>query len=148
MTRYFMSIHEAAELIVQAGALSEGGDIFLLEMGEPVAIKALAENMIRLAGLSVRSDDNPRGDVAIVEIGARPGEKLTEELFYDPARAQKTRQPKILRSVFTDRNGGGDIGSALAQLDAALAAQDEAETRRVLFAFVTERPQPSVGAVP
>ena len=57
MTRYFMSIHEAAELIVQAGALSEGGDIFLLDMGEPMLIRDLAENMIRLAGLTVRIDD-------------------------------------------------------------------------------------------
>ena len=76
MTRYFMSIHEAAELIVQAGALAEGGDIFLLEMGEPVRIRDLAENMIRLAGLSVQSADNPDGDIEIVETGARPGEKL------------------------------------------------------------------------
>ena len=62
MTRYFMSIHEAAELIVQAGAMAEGGDIFLLDMGKPVAIRDLAENMIRLAGLTVKSEANPGGD--------------------------------------------------------------------------------------
>jgi FlaA1/EpsC-like NDP-sugar epimerase len=135
MTRYFMSIHEAAELIVQAGALAEGGDIFLLEMGEPVAISDLAENMIRLAGLSVKSDDNPRGDVAIVETGARPGEKLTEELFFDPANALRTTQPKILRSPPSARPTD-DLVPALAALTAALEAEDEAELRRVLFDYV------------
>src|SRR5690606_38447835 len=63
MTRYFMSIQEAAELIVQAGALSKGGDVFLLDMGEPMLISELAENMIRLAGLSVRNEANPNGDI-------------------------------------------------------------------------------------
>lgn len=136
MTRYFMSIHEAAELIVQAGALSEGGDVFLLEMGEPVAIRDLAENMIRLAGLTVRDDANPRGDIAIVETGIRPGEKLFEELFYDPQHATRTRQPRILRAANGEHNGGGDLPQALARLEAALKAQDEAETRRVLFTFI------------
>lgn len=136
MTRYFMSIHEAAELIVQAGALAEGGDIFLLEMGEPVAIHDLAENMIRLAGLSVKSDDNPAGDIAIVETGARPGEKLTEELFFNPANAVRTSRPKILRSPPSVR-GTDDLDTALAALAAALEAEDEAELRRVLFGYVT-----------
>ena len=135
MTRYFMSIHEAAELIVQAGALAEGGDIFLLEMGEPVAIRDLAENMIRLGGLSVKSDDNPKGDIAIVETGARPGEKLTEELFFDPANALRTTQPKILRSPPSSRQTG-DLVPALAALTAALEAENEAELRRVLFDYV------------
>src|SRR5690606_14065419 len=90
MTRYFMSIQEAAELIVQAGALSAGGDVFLLDMGEPIAIVELAENMVRLAGLSVRTDDNPDGDIDIVVTGKRPGKKLYEELFYDSASATAT----------------------------------------------------------
>src|SRR5690606_20893829 len=80
MTRYFMSIQEAAELIVQAGALSEGGDVFLLDMGQPMLISDLAENMIRLAGLSVRKESNPHGDIEIVVTGKRPGEKMYEEL--------------------------------------------------------------------
>jgi FlaA1/EpsC-like NDP-sugar epimerase len=136
MTRYFMSIHEAAELIVQAGGLSEGGDIFLLEMGEPVGIKDLAENMIRLAGLAVRNDANPNGDIAITTIGTRPGEKLTEELFYDPALATRTRQPRILRATSGERMSV-DMPAALAELSAALGRQDEAETRRLLFGFIT-----------
>ena len=137
MTRYFMSIHEAAELIVQAGALSEGGDIFLLDMGEPIRIRDLAENMIRLAGLSVRSAENPEGDIEIAVTGSRPGEKLYEELFYDPARATRTVQPRIFRSPSAAR-GTTDLPEALARLEAALVAEDEAETRRVLFDFVAE----------
>src|SRR6185312_9040617 len=86
MTRYFMSIHEAAELIVQAGALSEGGEIFLLEMGQPVKIRDLAENMIRLAGLSVRSPENPDGDIAIRSLHAafeRQDEAKVRELLFE-----------------------------------------------------------------
>lgn len=135
MTRYFMSIHEAAELIVQAGAMAEGGDIFLLEMGQPVRIRDLAENMIRLAGLSVKSAENPSGDIAILETGARPGEKLTEELFFDPANAVRTDQPKILRAPRSGRQAP-DLTAALAALTAALEAEDVPELRRVLFDFV------------
>jgi FlaA1/EpsC-like NDP-sugar epimerase len=132
MTRYFMSIHEAAELIVQAGALSEGGDIFLLEMGEPVRIRDLAENMIRLAGLTVRTPDNPTGDIAIEVTGIRPAEKLFEELFYDAAQATRTRQPKIMRARMSERSNT-DIEAALAELRAAFDRQDENEVRRILF---------------
>lgn len=137
MTRYFMSIQEAAELIVQAGALSQGGDVFLLDMGEPVLIADLAENMIRLAGLSVRSEANPSGDIAIVTIGKRPGEKLYEELFYDQSSAVRTRHQKIWRStakVTEDRS----VASYLTDLHAALADQDEKRAREVLFALIAE----------
>jgi FlaA1/EpsC-like NDP-sugar epimerase len=135
MTRYFMSIHEAAELIVQAGALSEGGDLFLLEMGEPVKIRSLAENMIRLAGLSLKSPTSPGGDIEIKVTGSRPGEKLYEELFYDPSQATRTRQARILRSTVGERSNG-DIEDALAELHAAMDREDEAELRRLLFAFI------------
>jgi len=137
MTRYFMSIHEAAELIVQAGALSQGGETFLLEMGQPVRVAELAENMIRLAGFSVRSADNPDGDIEIVVTGSRPGEKLYEELFYDHSQAEPTRQPKILRSAVGEHSDG-DVEAALAELTAALEQQDEAAARRVLFEFISE----------
>jgi FlaA1/EpsC-like NDP-sugar epimerase len=138
MTRYFMSIHEAAELIVQAGAMAEGGDIFLLDMGQPVAIRDLAENMIQLAGLTVRSEAQPDGDIAIVETGARPGEKLHEELFFDPANAMPTPQSRIMRAPPASRSTNG-LEAALRDLEAALAAGDEAEIRRVLFGFVEKR---------
>jgi FlaA1/EpsC-like NDP-sugar epimerase len=136
MTRYFMSIHEAAELIVQAGTLSEGGELFLLDMGDPVKIRDLAENMIRLAGLSVRSPENPHGDIGIAVIGARPGEKLHEELFYDPAQAAPTRHPKILRARMGQPPDGG-LEAALADLQAALERADEPALRKVLFGFIS-----------
>jgi FlaA1/EpsC-like NDP-sugar epimerase len=136
MTRYFMSVHEAAELIVQAGALSEGGDFFLLEMGAPIAIRTLAENMVRLAGLSVRSAANPGGDIEINTIGSRPGEKLSEELFYNASEVMRTRHPKILRAPRASRLDGLDV--ALSALMAALASVDETEVRRLLFAFTEE----------
>ena len=135
MTRYFMSIHEAAELIVQAGALSEGGDIFLLEMGEPVRIGELADNMIRLAGLSVREAGNPQGDIEVVVTGIRPGEKMFEELFYDASQAEKTRQPKILRAKMT-RHSNRDIEGGLVALGASLEAEDEGAARKVVFEFI------------
>ncbi|MDB5562284.1 MAG: polysaccharide biosynthesis protein [Hyphomicrobiales bacterium] len=135
MTRYFMSLHEAAELIVQAGSLSQGGDTFLLEMGEPIAVRELAENMIGLAGLTVRSSANPTGDIEIKEIGIRPGEKLEEQLFYDPAAAIPTQQPKILRANQRDVSAAA-IDKPLAELSAALRAQDEPEVRRILFTAI------------
>lgn len=137
MTRYFMSIHEAAELIVQAGALSEGGDIFLLDMGEPIRIRELAENMIRLAGLTERTAKNPQGDIEIAVTGSRPGEKLYEELFYDPAHAMRTAQPRIFRSPSGVRRTD-DLPVALERLEAALRAEDEAQVRDVLFGYVAE----------
>jgi FlaA1/EpsC-like NDP-sugar epimerase len=139
MTRYFMSLHEAAELIVQAGSLSEGSDIFLLEMGEPIAIRELAENMIGLAGLSVRSPANPNGDIEIRVIGARPGEKLQEQLFYDPAAATATQQPKILRAK-RPSPGTVEMEKPLAELSEALRAQNEAEVRLILFAAIKVQP--------
>jgi FlaA1/EpsC-like NDP-sugar epimerase len=135
MTRYFMSIHEAAELIVQAGTLSQGGDLFLLDMGQPVKIRDLAENMIRLGGLTVRSDKNPDGDIEITVTGARPGEKLFEELFYDPAQAETTRHPKVMRARMGQRYNT-DLDAALRELAAALENADEAALRRVLFEFI------------
>ena len=132
MTRYFMSIHEAAELIVQAGALSGGGEIFLLEMGQPVRIRDLAENMVRLAGLSQRTEQNPGGDIEISVTGIRPGEKLYEELFYDESQASRTKQPKILKARMGQRSNF-DFEASLTELKAALERQDEAEVRRILF---------------
>lgn len=137
MTRYFMSIHEAAELIVQAGALSQGEDIFLLEMGEPVRIRDLAENMIRLSGMSVRDERNPDGDIEIAVVGKRPGEKMYEELFYDEAHAERTAQPKILRASSRELPGR-EVEAALASLREALLGRDEAKIRRLLFDFIDE----------
>jgi FlaA1/EpsC-like NDP-sugar epimerase len=81
ITRYFMTIPEAAQLVIQAGSLGQGGDVFVLDMGEPVKIVELAEKMIHLSGLSIRSERNPQGDISIEFTGLRPGEKLYEELL-------------------------------------------------------------------
>jgi FlaA1/EpsC-like NDP-sugar epimerase len=97
ITRYFMTIPEAAQLVIQAGAMGQGGDVFVLEMGEPVKIVELAEKMIRLSGLSVRSSKNPQGDIAIEFTGLRPGEKLYEELLIGD-NASPTDHPMIMRA--------------------------------------------------
>ena len=81
IVRYFMTIPEAAQLVIQAGALGNGGDVMVLDMGEPIKIRDLAERMIHLSGLRVKSDDDPEGDIEIVYTGLRPGEKLYEELL-------------------------------------------------------------------
>lgn len=139
MTRYFMSIKEAAELIVQAGSLSAGGDVFLLDMGEPVLIADLAESMVRLAGLSVRSDENPDGDIEIVETGKRPGEKMFEELFYDESIASRTRHPKILRST---NSTVPFLDDELANLRVAVNTGDEDAARQILFDIVAKSETP------
>ena len=97
MTRYFMTIPEAAQLVIQAGALAKGGDVFLLDMGEPIKIVDLAYKMIELSGLDVKSELNPEGDIEIQEIGLRPGEKLYEELLID-GDPEKTLHPRIFKS--------------------------------------------------
>jgi FlaA1/EpsC-like NDP-sugar epimerase len=97
ITRYFMTVPEAAELVLQAGAMARGGEVFVLDMGEPVEIVELARNMIELAGLTVRDEQRPDGDIAIVEIGLRPGEKLYEELLIGDATAG-TDHPRILKA--------------------------------------------------
>ena len=81
MIRYFMTIPEAVELVIQAGAMGKGGDVFVLNMGKPVSIKKMAEKMIRLSGLEVKNKSNPLGDIEIQYTGLRPGEKLYEELL-------------------------------------------------------------------
>jgi FlaA1/EpsC-like NDP-sugar epimerase len=98
ITRYFMTIPEAAQLVVQASAMAKGGEVFVLDMGEPVRIVDLARNMIELCGLTVRSPDNPNGDIEIATVGMRPGEKLYEELLIgdDP---QPTTHPRIMMAT-------------------------------------------------
>jgi FlaA1/EpsC-like NDP-sugar epimerase len=97
ITRYFMTIPEAAQLVIQAGSMGEGGDVFVLDMGEPVRIAVLAEKMIHLSGLSVRSDKTPHGDIAIEFTGLRPGEKLYEELLIGD-NVSPTEHPMIMRA--------------------------------------------------
>lgn len=95
ITRYFMTIPEAAQLVIQAGSMGKGGDVFVLDMGEPVKIVELAEKMIHLSGLSVRTEKNPHGDILIQFSGLRPGEKLYEELLIGDD-VQSTGHPMIM----------------------------------------------------
>jgi FlaA1/EpsC-like NDP-sugar epimerase len=95
ITRYFMTIPEAAQLVIQAGSMGRGGDVFVLDMGEPVKIVELAEKMIHLSGLSVRSERNLQGDISIEFTGLRPGEKLYEELLIGENVAA-TQHPMIM----------------------------------------------------
>ncbi|WP_235906846.1 polysaccharide biosynthesis protein [Pseudomonas saliphila] len=97
ITRYFMTIPEAAQLVIQAGAMGKGGDVFVLDMGEPVNIVDLARKMVLLSGLSVRDEQTPNGDVEIAFSGLRPGEKLYEELLIGD-NPQTTAHPKILKA--------------------------------------------------
>jgi FlaA1/EpsC-like NDP-sugar epimerase len=97
ITRYFMTIPEAAQLVIQAGAMGQGGDVFVLDMGQPVKIVELAEKMIHLSGLSVRSSKNPHGDISIEFTGLRPGEKLYEELLIGD-NVSPTDHPMIMRA--------------------------------------------------
>ncbi|PSV22649.1 nucleoside-diphosphate sugar epimerase [Photobacterium leiognathi subsp. mandapamensis] len=93
--RYFMTIPEAAQLVIQAGAMGKGGDVFVLDMGEPVKIAELAGKLINLSGLEVKDDNNPNGDIEIQYTGLRPGEKLYEELLIGDNVA-KTRHQRIM----------------------------------------------------
>lgn len=97
ITRYFMTIPEAAQLVIQAGAMGQGGDVFVLDMGEPVTIVDLARKMIMLSGLTVRDEININGDIGITFTGMRPGEKLYEELLIGD-NPETTSHEKILRA--------------------------------------------------
>lgn len=97
VTRYFMTIPEAAQLVIQAGAMANGGEVFLLDMGEPIKIIDLAKRMIELSGLDIKDSSNLQGDIEIEEIGLRPGEKLYEELLI-AGESVKTGHPKIFMS--------------------------------------------------
>ena len=128
VTRYFMSIHEAVELVIQAGSLAHGGEIFLLDMGEPVRIADLARNMIRLAGVGHQ-------DIEIVYTGLRPGEKLFEELLIASSKASPTAHPKIMQAD-EPCLAEAALLSAVARLRKAVLARDEAAVR----AMLTEAP--------
>ncbi|MBB3229791.1 polysaccharide biosynthesis protein [Halomonas stenophila] len=97
ITRYFMTIPEAAQLVIQAGAMGSDGQVFVLDMGEPVRIADLAASMVRLSGFEVKDDDHPDGDIEILFTGLRPGEKLYEELLIG-GEVQATRHPRIMTS--------------------------------------------------
>ena len=132
--RYFMTIPEAAQLVIQAGALAQGGEVFLLDMGEPVKIVDLARRMIHLKGLSVKDETNPYGDIAIEFSGLRPGEKLYEELLIDD-NAQSTQHPRI-RQAYEDYLTWPEIQQVINTLQYACSQRDLLTVYQVLLQHV------------
>nr|WP_167368572.1 nucleoside-diphosphate sugar epimerase/dehydratase [Pseudomonas frederiksbergensis] len=130
ITRYFMTIPEAAQLVIQAGSMGQGGDVFVLDMGEPVKIVELAEKMIHLSGLSVRSDKNPHGDIAIEFTGLRPGEKLYEELLIGDNVAA-TQHPMIM-TANEDLLPWEVLEGKLTELLSAIERDDYSRVRQLL----------------
>lgn len=135
ITRYFMTISEAAQLVIQAGSMGNGGEVFVLDMGKPVRIAELAEKMIHLSGLSVRSESNPFGDIAIEFTGLRPGEKLYEELLIGDT-VEATRHPMIM-STTEDYLSWDLLKAKLSDLLAAVDAGDYPRVRQLLRELVS-----------
>ena len=134
VARYFMTVEEAVRLVLQAGSLAQGGEVFVLDMGKPVPILKLARQVIETAGYTVRDEDNPDGDIEIEITGLRPGEKMTEELTLSGLLIN-TAHPKI----YSARENGLhelEIASALRDLREALVANDEALARQVVYRWV------------
>jgi FlaA1/EpsC-like NDP-sugar epimerase len=143
MTRWFMTIPEAVQLVIQAGDLGAGvGEVFVLEMGDPVRILDLARNMIRLAGYE------PDTEIAIEFTGARPGEKLHEELFNEEERSQPTTAERILRAVRERPLEAEWVERTVERLETLVAAGDEANLADRVVELVTKRhePEPEPGA--
>jgi FlaA1/EpsC-like NDP-sugar epimerase len=134
--RYFMTIPEATQLVLQAGAMAKGGDVLVLDMGKPVRIQDLARRMIRLMGLSVRDDDNPDGDIEIVYTGLRPAEKLFEELLIG-GTVTGTEHPMIMRAV-EHSLPWASVQLLLNELLDALSRFDCAAARELLMQAVVE----------
>nr|WP_086938178.1 nucleoside-diphosphate sugar epimerase/dehydratase [Thaumasiovibrio occultus] len=133
--RYFMTIPEAAQLVIQAGAMGQGGDVFVLDMGEPVRIADLARNLIHLSGLEVRDVDNPLGDIEIHYSGLRPGEKLYEELLIGD-NVSETRHPRILTANEVALTAD-EFGQMINVLDAACRQSDISQVRDILQSYRT-----------
>jgi FlaA1/EpsC-like NDP-sugar epimerase len=136
ITRYFMTIPEASQLVIQAGAMAEGGEVYVLDMGSAVPIVELARTMIKLSGRSVRDESHPKGDIEIVEIGLRPGEKLYEELLIGDGQ-QPTRHDRIFRAREAHRNQA-EMEEALSGLRAAVEAGDDGAVTAIIRELVPE----------
>jgi FlaA1/EpsC-like NDP-sugar epimerase len=134
ITRYFMTIPEAAQLVIQAGAMGQGGDVFVLDMGEPVKIAELARKMILLSGLSVCSAHNPNGDIDIQFVGLRPGEKLYEELLIGE-NVNATEHPMIMRANETHFEWE-QLKAALAELGKAVKYDNYSRIRELFLELV------------
>jgi len=136
VTRYFMTIQEAAQLVLHAGAMGDSGSVYLLDMGEPVRIRDLAEKMIRMYGLTVRDAAHPDGDIEIQVVGLRPGEKLYEELLID-ANARPTKHPRIMRAKEYSLPYTA-VQDGLCAMARSLASEDYEATLTILRSLIPE----------
>lgn len=130
VTRFFMTIPEAAQLVMQAGAMAKGGEVFVLDMGQSIKIFDLACSMIQLSGCTVRSEDNPDGDIAIEEIGLRPGEKMYEELLLGD-NPQPTEHSRIMHAQEV-KLSWAELSKLLESLDRALLSGDAVSAMAVV----------------
>ena len=143
MVRYFMTIHEAVELVIQAGSMANGGEVFVLDMGEPVRIYDLARRMIHLSGLHLLDEDNHDGDIEIQYIGIRPGEKLYEELLVDN-NAIKTDNPLIMKAQESSLNWAV-LKPLIDELQEGVNNSDQMKIRKFLIKIVPEfKPQSDI----
>ncbi len=134
--RYFMTIAEASQLVIQASFLSEGGEVFILDMGQPMLISELARKMILLSGKKIKSKDNKEGDIEIKTIGLRKGEKLYEELLVDD-KAEETAHPLIFKEIETGERFL-DMNEKIEAFQRAIKKNDIEETKRLLKKQVPE----------
>ena len=132
--RYFMTVTEAVELTIQAGAMATGGDVFVLDMGKPVKIQELAQKLIRLSGLKVKDDINPDGDIEIKYTGLRPGEKLYEELLIGD-NVTKTENPLIMRAK-EEMTTWDELKISLDRLENLNQELDHEKLRQILIKIV------------
>jgi FlaA1/EpsC-like NDP-sugar epimerase len=130
ITRFFMSIPEATQLVLQASAMATQGEVFVLDMGEPVKITELAHHMVNLSGMTVRDDDNPDGDIEIEFVGLRPGEKLYEELFVCE-ESLDTIHPRI-RMAMEQVLPARELDKLLKKLKGAMDSGDRTGVRTLL----------------
>tara|TARA_B110000037_G_scaffold75310_1_gene90280 strand:+ start:1121 stop:3031 length:1911 start_codon:yes stop_codon:yes gene_type:complete len=134
VTRYFMTVQEAAQLVIQAGSMATGGDVFVLDMHEPIKIIDLAKKMVHLMGFEVRDENSYRGDIAIEYTGLRPGEKLYEELLIGES-VTGTGHPKIMRAK-EETLSWGELEILLSKLELACKQVDLKEIRKLLMKAV------------
>ena len=146
ITRYFMMVSEAVELVIQAGAMGDGGDVFVLDMGKPVKINLLAKKMIQLSGLKLKNESNPDGDIEIKYTGLRPGEKLFEELLIGDDTVE-TENPLIMRAR-EDMLPWKELKPILENLKKTVENGNNEKIRKILIQLVpTFKPQSEIADI-
>ena len=133
--RYFMTLKEAGQLVIQAGSMSKTGDIFLLDMGDPMKVIDLAKDMIQLSGKTIRDKNNPEGDIEIIFTGLRPGEKLYEELLIDE-KSESTEHKQIMRALDNGINWK-IVKIKLSELEQAIDEESYDQIKKVFLEIVS-----------